>query len=117
MVVQEYKAKTIKLSEEQKTLYIVDEYGHQYIFKFTFYCKANATFIAFNMETKAMLAFYRSYVSDGFACVSMKFWLDENEMPKQAASYFTNWSDIVANIYQEFKEKHASYQLDSIINS
>jgi hypothetical protein len=113
-----WEAMSVKVSEEDKRLYITVGYGHTTSFPFTILCDYGHGMMAFDVPNGHMLFVTRLgyYSTTKYQCVQMSFHI-ENDLPIPSARYYLDQDRLIDNIADDFKDKLASYTLDGIINS
>ena len=120
--IHSFEAKSVRISEEDMKVYVVTPEGYNYLFPFSFSCKAPGIRVMFDMAKNSMMAITPSGLKDSpaykckYLCIVLKFWV-ENDLPVPSARYWTDKDYLANQIGKQFKDKLASYMLDRIINS
>jgi hypothetical protein len=121
-VANKFVASNVRFSEESKSVYLLAE-GANMSFPYTFWCKGLSAHLFFDMKLNRVLWINQnemmvdSHTNPRYQCVVMEFRI-ENDSPRLSVSNFISQEHgVLEYIADDFKQKLASYTLDSIINS
>lgn len=119
-VVNEFKAKAVRISSDPKQVWIIDPQGNRYLFPFDIYCHVRPMATKFNFffdfKTAKLLCVYQDLSTKEYQCGVMKFWV-EKDTPVPSAHWLSNMHSLMVLIQEQFAEQLADHTIDQIINS
>jgi hypothetical protein len=120
-VTNKFYADSIRHSEENKTIYMNVNGGANYDFAYTIWCKFINGHMFFNIEKHVMTIILpnsgmRDPTFKTSVLVIMASFHIADDLPVASGNFLLDQGEIMQYISPEFKDKYASYLLDSVIN-